>query len=302
MQAINNFDVIIIGGSYAGLAAAMSLGRSLRKVLIIDSGKPCNRQTPHSHNFLTQDGKTPSEISSIAKSQVLEYKTVNFVEDEAIHAINNETSFFVSTKSGITYSAKKLILATGIKDVMPNIKGFAACWGISVVHCPYCHGYEIRNKKTGIMANGERAYHLASMVGNLTKNLHVLTNEPASFSKEEWSKLEHNRISVIDKKIVEVEHNDGNVNAIIFDDGSKEVIDAIYAALPFVQHSNISNLLDCELNEEGFIKVDDMYRTTIENVFACGDNCIKMRSLANSVASGTMVGAVINMELVKENF
>jgi len=302
MKVIENYDVIIVGGSYAGLAAAMSLGRSLRKVLIIDSGKPCNRQTPHSHNFLTQDGKTPSEISSIAKSQVLEYNTVHFISGKAIFGIKNEDNFTIGTNNGATYVAKKVVFATGIKDIMPNIKGFAECWGISVVHCPYCHGYEIRNEKTGIIANGERAYHLAPMVNNLTKDIRILTNEPASFSSEQLSKLKENNIDVVEKKIFEVEHENGYVNNVVFEDGSKEKYDALYAALPFVQHSDIPDALGCELNEEGYIKVDAMYKTTVEGAFACGDNAIKMRSLANSVASGTMVGAVINMELVKENF
>ncbi|WP_299320799.1 NAD(P)/FAD-dependent oxidoreductase [uncultured Maribacter sp.] len=302
MQATNNFDVIIVGGSYAGLAAAMSLGRSLRKVLVIDSGKPCNRQTPHSHNFLTQDGKTPSEISAIAKSQVLAYETVSFIDDKAVGGSKNENGFSVSTATGATYTAKKVVFATGIKDIIPNIKGFAECWGISVVHCPYCHGYEIRNKKTGIIANGERAYHLAPMVNNLTKDIRMLTNEPASFSSEQLSKLKDNDIDIVDKKIVEVEHENGYVNNIVFEDGSKEKYEALYAALPFIQHSDIPDALGCELNEEGYIQVDNMYKTTIEGVFSCGDNSIKMRSLANSVASGTMVGAVINMELVKEQF
>ncbi|MEP2281498.1 NAD(P)/FAD-dependent oxidoreductase [Maribacter sp.] len=302
MQANTNFEVIIIGGSYAGLAAAMSLGRSLRKVLIIDSGKPCNRQTPHSHNFLTQDGKTPGEISEIAKSQVLEYKTVNFVEDKAISGFKNEGKFSISTQSGVTYTTGKLVFATGIKDIMPNITGFADCWGISVVHCPYCHGYEIRNEKTGIIANGERAFHLAALVKNLTKDVRVLTNEPASFSADQLIKLKENKVAIVKKKIVEVEHENGYINNIIFEDGSKEKYDALYAALPFVQHNGIPDELGCELDDEGYIQVDGMYKTAVDGVYACGDNCIKMRSLANSVASGTMVGAFVNMELVKEQF
>ncbi|WP_291966010.1 NAD(P)/FAD-dependent oxidoreductase [Maribacter sp.] len=302
MHKANNFDVIIVGGSYAGLAAAMSLGRSLRSVLIIDSGKPCNRQTPHSHNFLTQDGKTPKEISEIAKSQVLAYKTVTFVDDKAISGFKKEGIFSIGTQMGATYTSGKLVFATGIKDLMPSIKGFAECWGISVVHCPYCHGYEIRNEKTGIIANGERAYHLAPMVNNLTKDIRILSNGPTSFSTEQSSKLKTHNIDILEKKIVEVVHDNGHVKNVVFDDGSKENYTALYAALPFHQHSDIPVSLGCELSDEGYIQVDSMYKTTIEGVYACGDNCIKMRSLANSVASGTMVGAVINMELVKEKF
>ncbi|WP_418509034.1 FAD-dependent oxidoreductase [Corallibacter sp.] len=121
------FEVIIIGGSYAGLSAAMALGRSLRKVLIIDSGSPCNRQTPYSHNFITQDGVKPSIISSIAKKQVLEYKTVQYLNDKAIKTKKINKTYKVDTESGKTFSAQKIVFATGIKDNLSKIKGFSEC-------------------------------------------------------------------------------------------------------------------------------------------------------------------------------
>ena len=164
-----NFDVIIIGGSYAGLSSAMALGRSLRNVLIIDNGKPCNIQTPHSHNFLTQDGKTPKDISASAKKEVEKYETIKFYKGIAISGVKIENGFEITTATNDKFTAKKLIFATGIKDTMPNIKGFSECWGISIIHCPYCHGYEHRYQNTGIIANGQKAFHLASMVNNLTK-------------------------------------------------------------------------------------------------------------------------------------
>src|SRR6478736_6055187 len=153
-----NFDVIIIGGSYSGLSASMSLGRSLRQVLIIDSGLPCNRQTPHSHNFITQDGEKPAVISAKAKLQVDLYKTVHFYNGLAVKAIKKENGFEVSTESGEVFNSRKILFASGVKDLFPEIKGFADCWGISVLHCPYCHGYEVKNEKTAIIANGEMAY------------------------------------------------------------------------------------------------------------------------------------------------
>ena len=154
-------DVIIIGGSYSGLSAAMSLGRSLRNVLLIDGGQPCNAQTPYSHNFITQDGVPPAVIAGKARRQVLDYGTVEFISDFAVSGRKFPAGFSVTTRTGRTYEAKKLILATGIKDNLPDIKGFSECWGISVIHCPYCHGYEFRGKKTAILADGEKAFHLA---------------------------------------------------------------------------------------------------------------------------------------------
>ena len=124
-----DFEVIIIGGSYAGLSAATSLGRALRKVLVIDSGKPCNRQTPHSHNFLTRDGETPAAITQIAMEQLMMYDTVKLIADTAVEATAKEDGFRIQTLSGKKYLAKKLLFATGIKDLMPNIPGFAECWG-----------------------------------------------------------------------------------------------------------------------------------------------------------------------------
>ncbi len=302
MNTPKKFEAIIIGGSYSGLSAAMALGRSLRNVLIIDSGLPCNRQTPHSQNFITQDGATPKEISQKAKSQVLKYNTVNFIEDIAIKGKQANDAFHILTASGKEFETKKLIFATGIKDIMSSIKGFSDCWGISVVHCPYCHGYEIKNKKTGIIANGEMAFHLASLVNNLTDDLSILTRGKAKFNPEQIAKLNKNNIRIIEKEITEIEHENGYIKNVIFNDNSREAFEATYASVPFKQHSDIPELLGCELNEQGYIQVDTMYRTTIEGVFACGDNCSRMRSVANAVASGNIVGAVVNMELTNEQF
>ena len=208
----NNFDVIIIGGSYSGLSAAMSLGRALRNVLIIDSGQPCNRNTPHSHNFLTQDGETPAIIASKAKEQVLKYTTVKFVEDKAIAATGTDNGFTVSTKAGKTYTAVKLLLAMGIRDIMPEIDGFAECWGTSVIHCPYCHGYEVNGQKTAILANGDAAYHYATLLSQWTKSLTIFTNGPAAFSDEQTRKLAQHNIPVIEASIEQLKHLNDMLN------------------------------------------------------------------------------------------
>lgn len=297
-----SFEVIIIGGSYAGLSAAMALGRSLRKVLIIDSGFRCNRQTPHSHNFITQDGEAPDVIAEKAKVQVLMYDTVTWVSGLATGGIKMAGGFEIHTYKGETYTGKKLIFATGIKDLMPGIKGFSECWGISVIHCPYCHGYEYRNGKTGIMANGERAVHLASLVNNLTGNITILTSGKAEFNAEQISKFQKHNIAVVETKVAEIVHESGNVRNIILENGGIILFDAVYAAIPFVQHSDIPAALGCQLSEHGYIKTDNFHKTTVEGVFACGDNSAMMRSVANAVYSGSVTGAMVNRELSEEAF
>jgi len=298
----NNFDVIIIGGSYAGLSSAMALGRSMRSVLIIDSGLPCNRQTPHSHNFITQDGVKPSEIEDKAKTQVLKYDTVRFLNDLAINGKQTESGFAITTKTGETFLSKKLIFATGIKDIMPDIKGFSECWGISVIHCPYCHGYEFRNQKTGILSNGEKAFHVTSLVNNLTDNITILTSGKAEFSAEQTAKLDKHNIRIVEKEITEIEHEKGQIRNVIFKDSSKMSFDAVYSSVPFEQHSDIPVALGCELTEQGYIKVDNFQKTTVKGIFACGDNSTMMRSVAYAIASGGITGSMTNKELTDDVF
>lgn len=296
------YEVIIIGGSYAGLSAAMALGRSLRNVLVIDSGKPCNRQTPHSHNFLTQDGKAPAEIASIAKAQVAKYQTVDFFDGLAISGTRTTASFTIKADSGDTFSAPKLVFATGIKDIMPDIKGFAECWGISVVHCPYCHGYEIKGQTTGILANGDTAKHLAPLVGNLTDKLTIYTNGKPEFSMEDLEQLEKHNVDINAKLVREVEHQNGRMNKLIFKDGTSAKLDALYARLPFVQHSAIPEELGCEINDQGYIAVNAFQQTNIDGIYACGDNASPLRAVANAVYSGNLVGAMVNRELCEAAF
>ncbi|WP_270087302.1 NAD(P)/FAD-dependent oxidoreductase [Sphingobacterium sp. SYP-B4668] len=296
------FDVIIIGGSYAGLSAAMALGRSLKNVLVIDSGQPCNRQTPHSHNFLTQDGNTPLEIARLAKEQVQQYSTVSFRDDLVTSGRSVDFGFEIETASGKIFNSSKLLFATGILDKMPHIQGFAECWGISVIHCPYCHGYEFRNKSTGLIANGERAAHLASLVHNLTDQLIILTSGQAEFSAEQMNRFKKHKIDIFQSKITKVIHQDGKATHLLFENDALLPFDAIYAAVPFEQQCLIPESMGCELNEQGYIKVDAHQKTTIPGIFACGDSTNMMRSVANAVSSGNIAGAMANMELTQERF
>jgi thioredoxin reductase len=268
----------------------------------MDNGKPCNIQTPHSHNFLTHDGKTPKEISTIAKADVAKYETLSFYDGLAISAKKVEGGFEISTETNEHFTTKKIIFATGIKDILPNIKGFSECWGISIVHCPYCHGYEHRNQPTGIIANGPKAFHLASMVNNLSKNIRLFTNGKADLSAEQLEKLAKHDIKIIETPILEIEHKEGKMKGLIFEDQTKIDLEITYAAIPFVQHSTIPESLGCELTEHGYININAMQKTTVEHVYACGDNSNMMRSVANAVASGNIAGAVANGELVQEQF
>lgn len=296
------YDAIIVGGSYAGLSAGMALGRSLRKVLIIDGGEPCNLQTPHSHNFITHDGNTPKAIAMQAKEQVLKYDTVSFLQGMAVSAAKLDNGFEVRTAAGEVFSAQKLLFATGIKDQMPAIDGFAACWGITAIHCPYCHGYEVRHERTGIIANGDMGYEFAKLISNWTKDLTLFTNGKSTLTAEQTEKLAKHHIPIVEKEITAFEHTNGHINQVLFKDGSAMPMKAVYSKLPFVQHCDIPVQLGCALNEQGFIIVDNFYKTTVPGVFAAGDNINMMRAVSLAVSTGNTAGVHINKELIEETF
>ncbi|MBB4800940.1 thioredoxin reductase [Flavobacterium nitrogenifigens] len=297
-----NFEVIIIGGSYSGLSAAMSLGRSLRQVLVIDSGLPCNRQTPHSHNFITHDGEKPAVISAKAKLQVDFYKTVHFYNGLAVKAVKKENRFEVTTASGEVFISRKVLFATGVKDLIPEIKGFAECWGISVLHCPYCHGYEVKNEKTAIIANGEMGFEYAKLISNWTKDLRLCTNGKSELNLEQTKTLENHGVQIFEDEIESFEHQDGYIQNIVFKNQQKVEVKAVYAKPPFEQHCPIPEALGCELNEQSLIKVDAMQKTNVSGVFASGDCTTPMRSVAIAVSTGSFAGAVINKELIDEDY
>jgi thioredoxin reductase len=297
-----NFEVIIIGGSYSGLSAAMSLGRSLRQVLIIDSGFPCNRQTPHSHNFLTQDGETPAVISAKAKLQVERYKTVQFYNGLATKAVKTESGFEVITELGEVFTSKKILFATGVKDLLPEIKGLAECWGISILHCPYCHGYEVKGEKTAVVANGDMGFEYAKMISNWTKDLRLLTNGKSTLTLEQTEVLNKHNIQVIESEIESFEHENGIIQQIIFQNQSKIDIRAVYFRPALEQHCPLLEVLGCDFTENGLIQVDFMQKTTIDGVFASGDCTTQMRSVAFAVSTGSFAGVAINATLISENF
>lgn len=301
MEDTTKADVLIVGGSYAGLSAAMALGRALRKVTIIDSGVPCNRQTPHSHNFITQDGQTPAAITAIAREQVLRYPTITILQGKVIQASKNGSQFQVTTEAGEKLIGKKLLLATGVYDIMPAIPGFAECWGISVIHCPYCHGYEYHSQATGIMLNGPMAFEMSKMVSNWTKDLTLFTNGTSTLTEEQAEKLHSINIPVVETPIQAMEHQDGVLQRLRLADGSTHTLAALYAKPAFRQHTDLPEQLGCALNENGFIQVDEFQRTCVPGVFAAGDNTTMFRSVAMATAAGNIAGAVINKEMIDDS-
>jgi len=298
----SSYEVIIVGGSAAGLSAALLLGRSLRRVLVIDNGKPANRQTPHSHSFLTRDGITPAELNAIARQQALAYPTVQVIDDTAITAIKQDGRFSVITASGNTYMAGRIVLATGLKDELLPIPGFAECWGISVLHCPYCHGYEVHGQSLGILANGDTAFEMSRLIHHWSPELTLFTNGPSTLSTEQTERLLQHQITIVETLIAEIPHQNGQLSGLLLADQTHYPLTALFSRPPIMQASDLARQLGCLHNDLGFVEVDEFGKTSVPGVFAAGDTHTMMRQVVVAAANGLRAAAMINKELIEETF
>ncbi|UOQ95950.1 NAD(P)/FAD-dependent oxidoreductase [Hymenobacter sp. 5317J-9] len=297
-----DFNAIIIGGSYAGLSAAMALGRSRRRVLLLDTGRPCNRQTPHSHNFLTQDGATPAALRAQALAQTLQYPTVELRAEEAVTATAVAGCFEVGTATGASYTAPKLLLATGVIDLLPALPGFAECWGISVLHCPYCHGYEVGDQRLGVIGNGDMGFEFVRLIHNWSPRLTLFTDGPATLNPAQQQALVRHGIAVVETPLAGIAHTQGQLRAMQLADGTAHPLDAVFARVPFEQAGTLARQLGCAFTEMGHVQVDDMQRTGVPGLFAAGDATTPFRAVSAAVAAGGKAGAIMNMELIAEKF
>jgi thioredoxin reductase len=303
MKINDLYDVIIIGGSYAGLSAALALGRSLRKALVIDSNNPCNKNTPLAHNFITDDGISPHELREKSRMQLEKYKTVTLLDGLVIEVIgSNENNFEVITENNQRFNAKKLLFATGITDINPNIEGFSECWAKTILHCPYCHGYEFKAAITGILGNGDMGFELTKTISQWAKSLTLYTNGTSTLSPEEVLKLNNHNIKVVENEIDYIEQENGQIKNLHFKDTPPDEVEVLYVQLPFMQQCEIPEKLGCELNEKGFIIRDKFMETTVKGIYAAGDCLSLFRSIANAVAQGNKAGAIINKCLIEEEF
>lgn len=285
------FEVVIVGGSYAGLAAAMALGRSLRAVLVIDRDTPCNRFTPESHNFITHDGRAPQEIAALAKAQVLAYPSVHFLNDEVIALEGVDGNFVVNCAAGGSFQTQKILFASGVEDLLATIPGLAECWGKTVLHCPYCHGYEVRGERTGIWINDPLAAHFVRLIKNWTTDITLFTHGPAQFDLADLDAL---GVAVVQNEIIELVQENGQLAAILCKEGIVWEGKAIYHRAPFRQQSPLPESLGCQMSEMGHIAVDGQQMTTVPGIYAAGDCTTPFRSVSAAVSGGNLAGAMIN--------
>lgn len=290
------YDAIIVGGSYAGMAAALQILRAHRSVLIIDAGLRRNRFAGRSHGFLGQDGTDPSEIAKIAREQLEAYPTLTWLDDTAETAAGRKDAFVVTTASGGRHEGRRLLFAIGVADALPAIEGLVDRWGKSVFHCPYCHGYELGRGRIGVIATGPMSVHQAQLIpewGEVT----FFVNGAATLDDAVRADLSNRGVAIEEAPIARLDrHAD-----VVLADGRRLAFAGLFTATRNSPASPIASSLGCEMEETPFgtqIRTDGMKETSIPGAFACGDAARVPHSVSLAVGDGAWAGATLHRSLV----
>ncbi|MGD1912165.1 MAG: NAD(P)/FAD-dependent oxidoreductase [Rivularia sp. (in: cyanobacteria)] len=299
---MNYYDVIVVGGGFAGVSAAMQIARARRKVLIIDEAKPRNRFAIAAHGLYGLDGKTIPQLREIAQMQLANYPSLQWINAGAIDATKEDKNFTVKDSNGKTYQSKRLILATGVKDILPDIPGIAEKWGKTVLHCPYCHGYEVREKRLGIIATSEASLHQAMILPDWGDDIVLFTNNVIGKENKLISELRHKNIRIITTPIAELLGKGSNLDAIRLTDNSLVERDAVFAISQVKQASNLPYILGCPMEDGAFgayIKTDNFKATPIQGLYAAGDAARSMHNATWAISDGVTAGIFTHQSLLK---
>lgn len=294
-----DFEMIIVGASHAGLSAALTLGRSRRRVLVLDGGPPRNAPAAHAHNFFTQDGTPPLELLRIGREQLAPYDVlVRAVEARAARATTAGFALRLADETEVT--ARALILATGIADLLPDIPGFRELWGRGVYHCPYCHGWEIRDQRVAVYGNGPMGFHLAVLLHHWAPQPTLCTNGPADLDAAQLATLRGLGVRLVETSVAELAAGPaGGVRALGFSDGSQLPVDAVFARVAQQQRTDLAAQLGCAFTEDGlYVQVNPFGLTSVPDVYAAGDLTGPFQQVVAAAAAGAMAAAMLNNELI----
>ncbi|MFT3699948.1 MAG: NAD(P)/FAD-dependent oxidoreductase [Kofleriaceae bacterium] len=293
------FEVVIVGGSYAGISAGMQLARARRTLLVVDAGVRRNRFASHAHGFLGQDGVPPGEIAAIGKAQLLAYPTVTWREGRVDGITRRADNTFDVVSGGETVHALRVILATGVRDDLPAIAGLAERWGQSVFHCPYCHGYELDRGPVGVLGTHAAAEHAALLLPDWGGPVTYFSHG-TPIADEARAHILARGVTIIETPIREIRDR----ATVILADGSQHVTVGLFAVTQTHPSSALAAELGCAMatgpTGGTYVQTDFIKQTNIPNVFAAGDAALMMASIPLAVADGTMAGVSAHRSLVLE--
>ncbi len=292
--------VIIVGGGPAGLNAAVVLGRCRRKVIVFDDQKYRNRWSHGVHNYLTQDTILPSDFIGLCHEEIRKYG-VTVLHKRVKRARKDEKDIFhVTDEDGVSYYSRKLLIATGVKDRIPDIPGFAEFYGNAVFHCPYCDGWEVKDKRLAVYAKEKDGTELALLLLSWSNDVILFTDSGKHMGTRQKKKLKEKSISINSNKILRLEGNEGQLRKIILENGEAVERDAVFFVNGFEQQCDLVGVFGCEMNKKGVVVTNIKQQTSVKGLYVAGDADMDVQFVVVAAAEGAKAGVIINKELQKE--
>ena len=294
------WDTIIVGSGPAGLSAALLLGRCRRRVLVVDAGEPRNRFSPHMHGFLTRDGTPPRDFLRIAREQLQPYGTVVVTDDEVMHVACDESRFTAELRRGARQDAHTLLLATGVVDHLPRVAGIEPLYGTSVHHCPYCDGWEWRDRRLAAYGCGDaKGGGLALMLLQWSDDVVLVSDGPSELSQAMRQRLSARNVDVCEAPIDRLEGEGGLLQRIVLHDGSALVRDALFFNVDQHQRSPLAARLGCRFTDRGGVDTGDHDVTTnVAGLYVAGDATRDVQLVAVAAAEGVKAAFAIHKRLL----
>jgi thioredoxin reductase len=295
-------DVVVVGAGPAGLSAALTLGRAGRPTVLFDGGPGRNHAAAHAHGFLTRDGIPPETLRADGRQEV-ECYGVDVREARVGEARRVPGGFHVWTEAGESgeracLSCRVLVVATGVVDELPEIEGLAEAWGVSAVHCPYCHGHEFRHCPTAVLGRGHATLSMAETLRGWTEDITIVSNGPEHLTDDQERELSAAGIAVERAPIRRLVQTDGQVEAVEFVDGRRLPCRVFYLQPPQRMGSGLAESLGATVTDRGRIDADADGRTTVPGLFVAGDLLNRAQQIATAVAGGAWAGIAANHDLV----
>ncbi|MFO0575395.1 MAG: NAD(P)/FAD-dependent oxidoreductase [Polyangia bacterium] len=293
------YDVVIVGGGPAGLAAALALGRARKSVLLCDAGARRNAAAEHIHTFVTRDGTPPDEFRAIGRQQLAAYPSVE-VRDTGVESITGARGGFqVILKTGAV-AARRILLCAGMVDEMLPLEGFRELWGRSIFQCPYCHGWEVRDRKWGYLARSPESLHFPIVLRSWTRDVTVFTSGAFDVPADVRDRFTEAGIRIETREVVRLIAHDQRLSAVALADGADLPCDALFAHPPQRQ-VDLVRALALSLDESGLVRVSlPTCETSIAGIYAAGDLMTRMQGAILAAAYGTQAATALNHELTAE--
>jgi thioredoxin reductase len=292
-------DVLIVGGGPAGMNAALVLGRGRRRVVVCDDGKPRNAAATEMHGFITRDGYSPRALKSSARDDLAAYETVEIV-DERVTRLDRDGTFAASLESGRIVRARRVVLATGMRDDLPPIAGIGERWGHSVFVCPHCDGWEFRDRRIGVFGAPPDTVGLAQELHRWSPQLVAFGLDPQTLDRDRAAWIRASGVVCHPSKPIALVGERGTLETVVLADGTRAPCDVLFLCAALVQRSELPSAIGCALSADGHVVVDNEHRTSVDGVYACGDMCTPIHQVIVAAADGARTAIAVDNAIVDD--